>query len=63
MTPVPRTDGVVVGLSLLAVGVLWTLANFGQLDLLRTLATWWPLTLVVWGVLELYNWSATRRTS
>lgn len=62
MRPVPRTDGVVVGLSLLAVGLLWTASNFGQLDLLRTLATWWPLALVLWGVLELYNWSATRRT-
>lgn len=61
MRPVPRTDGVVVGLSLLAVGVLWTAANFGRLDLLRTLATWWPLTLLLWGVLDLYNWVATRR--
>lgn len=62
MKPIPRTDGVVVGLSLLAVGGLWTVSNFGRLDLLRTLATWWPLTLALWGVLELYNWSVTRRT-
>jgi hypothetical protein len=45
----------VVGLALVSVGVLWTLANLGQLDLLRTLRDWWPSVLVVWGALELYN--------
>lgn len=63
MRPVPRIEGVVVGLGLLAVGVLWTAANFGRLDLLRALATWWPLLLVLWGALELYNWGVTRRPS
>lgn len=63
MKPVPRTDGVVAGLSLLAIGVLWTLSNLGRLDLLRTLGTWWPSVLVLWGLLELYNWSVTRRAS
>ncbi len=60
MKPVARTDGVVTGLSLLTVGVLWVLSNLGLLDLLKTLAVWWPLVLVVWGLLELYNWAARR---
>ena len=29
------------------------LVNAGRIDLLATLRAWWPLTLVVWGVLEL----------
>jgi hypothetical protein len=58
--PVARTDGVVTGLTLLAVGLLWVLSNLGLLDLLKTLAVWWPLVLVVWGLLELYNWAARR---
>ena len=42
-----------LGLSLIAVGVVWILANAGRIDLLATLRAWWPLTLVLWGVLEL----------
>ena len=56
MRPIPRIEGLVVGSSLAAVGVLWTLANLGQLDLLATLRGWWPAVLIVWGLLELYNW-------
>jgi hypothetical protein len=51
--PVPRIEGFVLGACLLALGVLWTLANLGMLDLLPTLRTWWPLSLVLWGVAEL----------
>lgn len=42
-----------LGLTLVAVGLVWMLANAGRLDLLGTLRAWWPLTLVVWGALEL----------
>ncbi len=55
MPRIPKIEGVVVGLALVSVGVLWTLANLGHLDLLRTLRNWWPSVLVVWGLLELYN--------
>lgn len=48
-----RPEGLVFGLILVALGVLWTLSNLGRLDLVRTLRTWWPLSLVLWGVLEL----------
>lgn len=48
-----RVEGFVLGVCLLALGVLWTLANLGQLDLLATLRTWWPTSLVVWGTAEL----------
>ena len=38
------------------------LANMGRVDLLYTLRTWWPLTLIVWGGLELYRSYADART-
>jgi hypothetical protein len=50
-----RVEGLVVGLCLIGVGVLWTLSNLGLLDLLHTLRRWWPMSLVIWGALELYN--------
>ena len=42
-----------LGLGLIALGVVWTLGNLGRLDALDTLHRWWPLLLVVWGALEL----------
>ena len=48
-----KPEALVLGLTLIAVGVVWMLANAGRVDLLATLRAWWPLTLVVWGVLEL----------
>jgi hypothetical protein len=41
------------GLCLTSVGVLWMLGNLGRLDFLGVLHVWWPLSLVVWGVLEI----------
>lgn len=53
------TEATVFGLSLIALGVVWMLANMGTVDLLYVLRRWWPLTLVVWGSLELYrSWAA-----
>jgi hypothetical protein len=48
-----RPETLALGLSLIALGTLWMLANLGALDLLATLRTWWPVSLIVWGVLEL----------
>lgn len=48
-----RPEGIAFGLILVALGVLWTFSNLGRIDMLETLRRWWPLTLVVWGVLEL----------
>ena len=50
-----RIEGIVLGLALLGLGIVCLLANLGRVDLLTTLRTWWPLTLVVWGGLELYQ--------
>jgi hypothetical protein len=50
-----RPEGLAVGLCLVGLGVLWLLANLGALELLPTLRRFWPLSLVLWGALELLN--------
>ena len=57
-----KPETLVLGIALIVVGVLWTLANMGTIDLLGTLRRWWPATLVLWGVLELYRTYADART-
>ncbi len=61
MAPPFKPETLVLGLALIVVGVLWTLANHGSIDLLTTLRRWWPASLVVWGTLELYRSYADRR--
>jgi Domain of unknown function (DUF5668) len=48
-------EGLTFGVCLVALGVLWTLANMGRLELVPVLRTWWPMSLVLWGVLELVD--------
>lgn len=48
-----HVERLVVGFCLVGLGTLWTLANLGRVDLLDALHTWWPVSLVLWGVLEL----------
>jgi hypothetical protein len=43
--------------------VLGTLANLGKLELLPLLRTWWPLSLVLWGALELADLWIRRSSS
>ena len=58
-----RPEGITVGIGLVALGVLTSLANLGQLDLLRVVRQSWPLLLIVWGVLELLLTYSSRRAS
>lgn len=58
-----KPEGLTLGLSLIALGALGTLANFGRIDFLATLRTWWPLSLVLWGALELCGSILARRRS
>ena len=53
-------EGSALGACLIALGVVWMLANAGRLELLPTLRTWWPLSLVLWGLLELLAFATTR---
>jgi len=50
-----RVERLVMGFCLVGLGALWTLANLGRVDLLDALHTWWPASLVFWGVLELFE--------
>lgn len=56
-------EGVTLGVSLVALGVLGTLANLGRVELLPALRTFWPLALVLWGVLELADLWLRRSSS
>jgi hypothetical protein len=56
-----RVETFVLGACLLALGVIWTLANLGLLELLPTLRTWWPASLVLWGAAELAQSLAVKR--
>jgi hypothetical protein len=53
-------EALVVGIALIALGVVWMLANLGYLDLLGTLHRWWPAILMLWGALELARSLARR---
>jgi hypothetical protein len=53
--PAFKIESFVLGCCLLALGTVWTLANLGKLELLSTLRTWWPASLVLWGLAELVN--------
>jgi hypothetical protein len=58
--PAFSPEGVTLGVCLVALGILGTLANLGRLELLPLLRTWWPLALVLWGVLELVDLGVRR---
>lgn len=55
MPPRFSVERFVLGVCLIALGTVWTLALLDLVDLLPTLRRWWPLTLVVWGAAELFN--------
>jgi hypothetical protein len=58
--PLFSPEGLTLGLCLVALGLLWTLSNLGRLELLPLLRTWWPLSLVLWGLLELLDLGVRR---
>lgn len=57
-----KSEGLVLGLLLVGLGLVWMAANLGRLDLLATLRTWWPASLVMWGVIELVSFAISRTT-
>ena len=57
-----KPETLVLGVALIGLGIAWTLANMGSIDLLGTLRRWWPATLVLGGLLELHRSYADGRT-
>jgi Domain of unknown function (DUF5668)/Putative adhesin len=57
----PRSSGLFSGLVLISVGILLLLHNYGQLELSEFFSHWWPMLIIFWGVIKLYERSAGRR--
>src|SRR5262249_45786232 len=54
----PRSGSAFTGLVLIAVGLIVLLHNYRGLDLGPLLWHWWPLFLILWGVVKLYERTA-----
>jgi len=56
-----RSSGLFSGLVLISVGLLVLLHNYGHLDLHGFFVRWWPLMIIFWGAVKLYERTAGRR--
>src|SRR5208337_1894553 len=56
-----RSSGLFSGLVLLSVGILLLLHNYGHLELNAFFKRWWPLLIIFWGVVKLYERTVGRR--
>ncbi|MGB9432549.1 MAG: DUF5668 domain-containing protein, partial [Candidatus Acidiferrum sp.] len=56
-----RSSGLFSGLVLISVGVLLLLHNFGHLELSTFFYRWWPLLIIFWGAIKLYERTVGRR--
>ncbi len=56
-----RSSGLFSGLVLLSVGVLLLLHNYGHLDLADLFWRWWPLMIIFWGAVKLFERTVGRR--
>ena len=50
-----RSSGLFSGLVLISVGALLLLHNYGHLELGRFFTHWWPLLIIFWGAVKLYE--------
>ena len=51
----PRGSSIFSGVVLITVGVLFLLRNYRGFELHGLLRHWWPLILIIWGVIKLYE--------
>ena len=56
----PRGSSVFSGLILIIIGVLLLLHNYRGFELGQIFVHWWPLLLIVWGALKLYERTTSR---
>jgi hypothetical protein len=57
----PRSSGLFSGLVLISVGTLLLLHNYGHLELGEFFTRWWPLLIIFWGLIKLYERTVGRR--
>src|ERR1700757_100088 len=57
----PRSSGLFSGLVLISVGILLLLHYYGHLDLSGFFTRWWPLLIIFWGVIKLYERTVGQR--
>jgi len=50
------------GLALLFVGLLLLVHNYRGLDISHLLRSWWPLLIIFWGAIKLYEYAAASRS-
>src|SRR5262245_12414115 len=58
----PRGSSLFSGLALLFVGILLLLHNYRGFPIGYVLGQWWPLILIFWGAIKLYERSAAARS-
>ncbi len=56
-----RSSGLFSGLVLISVGILLLLRSYGHFDLGHFFTHWWPLIIIFWGMVKLYERTAGRR--
>jgi hypothetical protein len=56
--PRPRGNGIFSGLLLIFVGLLLLLHNYRGFEINRVFVHWWPLLLIAWGAIKLYERTA-----
>ena len=59
----PRGSSVFSGLILIIIGVLLLLHNYRGFELGELFVHWWPLLLIIWGALKLYERTVARAAS
>ena len=59
----PRGSSLFTGTALILVGVILLLHNYHGFDLWDTLGRWWPLILIIWGAIKLYERSTVDRVA
>jgi DUF4097 and DUF4098 domain-containing protein YvlB len=58
----PRGSSIFSGLALIFIGALLLLRNFRGYDIAEFFRHWWPLILIVWGAIKLYERTAGGRS-
>jgi uncharacterized membrane protein len=56
----PRSSGIFVGLVMIVFGLLFLLHNYRGFEFHDVFRHWWPLIIIFWGVLKLYERTSSR---